>query len=296
MNFSSLKQTCTRTVHRSALVVKKHSPEILTGVGIVGLVGTAVLASKATLKLDVIVDDIQFNLEKIQETEANEDISTYGPKEALHDKTVTYTRGVISIGKLYGPALSLGLASIGCILAAHGIMKKRNVALAAAYKASEEAFNKYRERVVEAIGADQESDVFKGIREEETVDESGKKKVVRVQDGQASIYRQLWDETRPTWNKDRMYNKQFLLCQQNMANDLLRTRGHLFLNEVHDMLGIERTPIGQMAGWVMGKGGDEFVDFGLDSFESPEAAAFLDGTEPAIWLDFNVDGNVMDLI
>lgn len=295
MNFSSLKQVCTRTTHRSALLVKKHSPEILTGVGIVGLVGTAVLASKATLKLDVIVDDLQFNLEKITEFHANPDF-VYSDKEALHDKTVVYTRTVVDISKLYAPAVTLGLASIGCILGAHGIMKKRNAALAVAYKATEEAFNKYRERVIEAIGTEQELDVFKGIREEEVTDENGKKTVVRVQEGQASIYRQLWDETRPTWNKDRMYNKQFLLCQQNMANDMLRSRGHLFLNEVHKMLGIEVTQIGQMAGWVMGHGGDEFVDFGLDSFESPEALAFLEGTEPAIWLDFNVDGNVLELI
>lgn len=295
MNFSSLKQVCTRTTHRSALLVKKHSPEILTGVGIVGLVGTAVLASKATLKLDVIVDDLQFNLEQIQNVRATQG-DRYDDKAALHDKTVVYTRTVVDISKLYAPAVTLGLASIGCILGAHGIMKKRNAALAVAYKATEEAFNKYRERVIEAIGTEQELDVFKGIREEEVTDENGKKTVVRVQEGQASIYRQLWDETRPTWNKDRMYNKQFLLCQQNMANDMLRSRGHLFLNEVHKMLGIEVTQIGQMAGWVMGHGGDEFVDFGLDSFESPEALAFLEGTEPAIWLDFNVDGNVLELI
>ena len=295
MNFSSLKQVCTRTTHRSALLVKKHSPEILTGVGIVGLVGTAVLASKATLKLDVIVDDLQFNLEQIQNVRVSQG-DRYDDKAALHDKTVVYTRTVVDISKLYAPAVTLGLASIGCILGAHGIMKKRNAALAVAYKATEEAFNKYRERVIEAIGTEQELDVFKGIREEEVTDENGKKTVVRVQEGQASIYRQLWDETRPTWNKDRMYNKQFLLCQQNMANDMLRSRGHLFLNEVHKMLGIEVTQIGQMAGWVMGHGGDEFVDFGLDSFESPEALAFLEGTEPAIWLDFNVDGNVLELI
>lgn len=295
MNFSSLKQVCTRTTHRSALLVKKHSPEILTGVGIVGLVGTAVLASKATLKLDVIVDDLQFNLEQIQNVRATQG-DRYDDKAALQDKTIVYTRTVVGISKLYAPAVTLGLASIGCILGAHGIMKKRNAALAVAYKATEEAFNKYRERVIEAIGTEQELDVFKGIREEEVTDENGKKTVVRVQEGQASIYRQLWDETRPTWNKDRMYNKQFLLCQQNMANDMLRSRGHLFLNEVHKMLGIEVTQIGQMAGWVMGHGGDEFVDFGLESFESPEALAFLEGTEPAIWLDFNVDGNVLELI
>jgi len=172
-------------------------------------------------------------------------------------------------------------------------MKKRNAALAAAYKGMEEAFNKYRARVEEAVGEEQERDIFNGVREEEVVDENGKKKVVKVTEGPASMYSFIFDETRPTWNKDRHINKMFIQCQQNIANDLLRTRGHLFLNDVFDMLGFERTAMGQQVGWMMGKGGDECVDFGLDLWENPNAQAFLDGDEPGVWLNFNVDGNIL---
>lgn len=294
-NLSSLKNNIVRGAHRSSLIVKKHSPEILTGLGVVGIVGTAVLASKATLKLPDVITEHEHQMSNIQATLDNPNIDAYDKDAALHDKTVTFTRTSVAIAKLYAPALTAGLATTTCFMAAHGIMKKRNVALAAAYKATEEAFNKYRERVIEAVGAEQERDIFMGVREEEVTDENGKKTIVRVTDGPASPYSFLFDETRPSWNKDRHYNKMFLLCQQNMATDLLRTRGHLFLNEVLDMLSIERTPAGQQVGWLMGNG-DDFVDFGLDSFESPEAAAFMSGEEPALWLNFNVDGSIMDMI
>lgn len=294
-NLSALKTSLTRTTHRSALILKKHSPEILSGLGVVGIVGTAVLASKATLKLGDVMEDHEVQMSVIKNTLDGGQFEAYDEKAALHDKTVVYTRTSVAIAKLYAPAMTAGVATATCFLAAHGIMKKRNVALAAAYKATEEAFNKYRERVVEAVGADQELDIFKGVREEEVVDSEGNKTIVRVTDGPASPYSFIFDETRSSWNKDRHYNRNFLVCQQNMATDLLRTRGHIFLNEVLDMLGIERTAIGQQVGWVMGNG-DDFVDFGLDSFESPEAAAFMAGEEPALWLNFNVDGYILEMI
>lgn len=295
-NLASLKTAFTRSTSRSALILKKHSPEILTGLGVVGIVGTAVLASKATLKLSDVMDEHEDNLHKIDFAQQNaEKYVDYTTDDVLRDKTIVYTRTSVAIAKLYAPAMTAGVATATCFLAAHGIMKKRNVAIAAAYKATEEAFNKYRERVIEAVGADQERDIFNGVREEEIVNEDGSKSIVRVTDGPASPYSFIFDETRSSWNKDRHYNRNFLVCQQNIATDLLRTRGHIFLNEVLDMLGIERTAVGQQVGWVLGNG-DDFVDFGLDSFESPEAAAFMAGDEPALWLNFNVDGYVLDLI
>lgn len=273
-NLSSLKNTVVRSAHRSSLVLKKHSPEILTGMGVVGIVGTAVLASKATLKLSDVIDKHENDMGTINyHVENNEH---YDEKAALHDRTVVYTRTSVAVAKLYAPAMTMGVATAACFLGAHGIMKKRNVALAAAYKATEEAFNKYRERVMEAVGTEQELDIFNGVREEEVVGEDGKKKIVQVVDGPASPYSFIFDETRSEWRKDPQYNQVFLKCQQNMATDLLRTRGHLFLNEVLDMLGIERTPAGQQVGWLMGNG-DDFVDFGLDYFESDDAKAFLAG-------------------
>ena len=91
----------------------------------------------------------------------------------------------------------------------------------------------------------------------------------------------------------------FLFKQQNYANDTLKARGYLFLNEVYDMLGIPRTKAGQVVGWIYDEKhpiGDNFVDFGIVDVNNERSRAFMNGYERSIILDFNVDGNILDLI
>jgi hypothetical protein len=110
-----------------------------------------------------------------------------------------------------------------------------------------------------------------------------------------SIYGRFFDEFSTEYKKDADYNRVFLQAQQQMANNLLQSRGHLFLNEVYDALGFERTPGGSIVGWVIRKDGlrDNFVDFGL---LKPGNERFINGGERAVFLDFNVDGIIYDKI
>lgn len=108
-----------------------------------------------------------------------------------------------------------------------------------------------------------------------------------------SPYARFFDEASANWVKDPEINHIFVQCQQNFANNLLIARGHLFLNEVYDMLGIDRSSAGQVVGWVISGDGDNFVDFGM--FEA-HSARFVNGYERSILLDFNVDGVVVDKI
>ena len=84
--------------------------------------------------------------------------------------------------------------------------------------------------------------------------------------------------------------------QQTFFNDLLLSRGHLFLNEVYDQIGIDRTKAGQVVGWVVSKDGDNFVDFGLFDGSTQEKRMFVNGHENSVLLDFNVDGVIYDKI
>jgi hypothetical protein len=89
--------------------------------------------------------------------------------------------------------------------------------------------------------------------------------------------------------------------QQNFANDRLRAKGHLLLNDVYDSLGLPRTAAGCVVGWVKGgngqtTAGDGYVDFGLFDPETQEIRDFFRGDNGALWLDFNVDGEVYKLI
>lgn len=297
-NFENIKPTLTRTFGRTSLQVQKYSPEILTTVGVIGVVAAGVMASRATLKLSPILEEKNTNLKHIKELRERPDADEVYPKgKANEDTAKTYYNTAVGMLRLYGPSVTLGLASIACIVGAQGIMKKRNVALVAAYKTVESAFSEYRERIKEELGEEVELDLFRNRVEEEVTDEeTGEKKKVIREHPEHSPYAKVFGELSNVWQNNADYNLTFLRGQETYFNELLHARGHVFLNEVYDVLDIPRTQAGQMVGWVRGNG-DDFIDFGIyDDINNPQKAAFINGLESGILLDFNVDGPIMDLI
>lgn len=289
--------------------VQKHSPEILAGVGVVGTVASAVMACKATLKLNDILDDCKETRDKIKAVEADPKYQNeYTPEDAKKDLTVNYTQTAVKIAKLYAPAVILGSASLGCLLASNDILRKRNAALSAAYMTVDKSFKEYRSRVAERFGEEVEKEIRYNIKAQEietiVANEDGSETVVmeeaKVMDPNLySDYARFFDEANPNWQNDPEYNLMFLKSQQQYANDLLKSRGRLFLNEVYDMLGIDRSKAGQVVGWTYNPKnptGDNFVDFGIYDMSKERVRAFVNGYETNILLDFNVDGNVWDLM
>lgn len=296
MNLASLKSVGTRSVGRGLLTVRKFSPEILTAVGIVGVVGAAVLASRATLKLEKEVTDLRLNVEAVKE--AHEETLKEGEKtkEYSRDMTVVYTRSTLDIAKLYTPAVTVGIASIACLVGAHGIMRRRNVALAAALTAVEKSFGEYRKRVHERFGEEVEREVFYDVKEIDVVGEDGKTtKVKTINANATSPYAKFFDELNPNYTKTPEYNQNFLRVQQTYANDRLQADGHLFLNDVYTALGLPITQAGQVVGWKLGLG-DDYVDFGILNPNREMNWEFVNGYEAAILLDFNVDGEILGYI
>lgn len=298
MNIAVIKKVVPQVLGRGTLYIRKFSPEILTGVGIVGVIATTVLASKATLKLEPIVERVNEDVATAKHFHQDGMDGTYTDYQFAKDKTRAYTTAVFEVAKLYGPAITLGVASVSCIVGGHGIMRKRNVAMAAAYKAVESSFTEYRKRVAEEHGADKDLEYSRGIRHEEVTDEKGKKTVVTTVDPNGfSKYAKFFDEGNINWQSTPEFNLFFLRCQQDYANDMLQARGYVFLNDVYKSLGIELTSAGQVVGWVMRKGGhDNFVDFGIYNANNEKAREFVNGQEASILLDFNVDGVIYDLI
>lgn len=293
MRFEIVK-TFTKIAGRTGLKLQKHSPEILMAAGITGIIMSTVMACHATTKLDEVmeehedaVDDIKSDAWLLENDDRKELAKIYA------------TTG-LKIVKLYGPAVTLQIASIGCVLGAHGILKKRNVALMAAYKAVEQSFNDYRQRVIEEFGEEKDYDLKHGIQHEKVkVDEDGKKvtKTLNKADpNNISQYARFFDAASKEWQGIPEYDLMFLKSQQNYMNDLLHARGHVFLNEVYDALGLERSRAGAVVGWILTKDGDNFVDFGIFDGDRPRTRAFVNGTEENILLDFNVDGVIYDLI
>lgn len=269
----------TRNFGRQLLRVQKNSPRTLFIAGIAGSVISTVLACRATLKLEATL------------TSFNEDIADAKPGK---DMVYTYIKGSTEIAKLYAPAALVGSLSIGALTGSHVTLSRRNAGLTTAYVALQRAYDEYREKIVQELGPDKEREVALGLdRQEIKID--GKVEAALTGDPNIySPYARIFDESNRLYEKYPEMNKIFIQCQQNHANDILQARGHIFLNEVYDMLGFEHSSAGSVVGWVISKdNGDNFVDFGLYEDSS---VRFINGSERSVILDFNVDGVIYHLI
>lgn len=326
MTKKALVAGVTKTLSRAKLKIQKHSPEILVVTGVVGFVASAVMACKATTRAHEILEDTRVAVDKIHDCQerfsepveyVNEDGTTeiveYTDEERKKDLAITYTKAGFRFAKLYGPSVLLGVASIGCVLMSHNILNKRNLALAAAYATVDKRFKEYQGRVLDRFGEKIERELRYGIasktieevvKDEETGEETIVEKTVEVMEKPlGSPYAFLWDEvTAPDYcEKNAEFNFMFLRAEQNYANDYLRSHGHLFLNDVLKRLGLEPTAAGQVVGWVYDPEnpehkGNNYVDFGIYDMTRESTRYFVEGNERAVLLDFNVDGNIWELM
>lgn len=302
--------TISRSAHRMAFKLQKHSPEILVVAGVIGAVASAVMACKATTKLSDILDDSRDKIDSIHDVIENPDKvnEEYTQDDGNKDLAIVYTQTALKIAKVYAPAVILGGLSITAILTSNNILRKRNIALAAAYTAVDKSFKEYRGRVVERFGKELDKELRYNIKakevEETVTDEKGNEKTVKktvdvVDPNAISEFAKFFDDGCIGWTKDPELNMIFLRQQEAVATKRLEDRGHLFLNEVYDMLGLPRTRAGQIVGWIYDKKnpiGDNYVDFGIYDTSKEANRNFVNGYERTILLDFNVDGNILDLM
>lgn len=302
--------TISRSAHRMAFKLQKHSPEILVVAGVIGAVASAVMACKATTKLSDILDDSRDRIDSIHDVIENPDKvnEEYTQDDGNKDLAIVYTQTALKVAKVYAPAVILGGLSITAILTSNNILRKRNIALAAAYTAVDKSFKEYRGRVVERFGKELDKELRYNIKakevEETVTDEKGNEKTVKktvdvVDPNAISEFAKFFDDGCIGWTKDPELNMIFLRQQEAAATKRLEDRGHLFLNEVYDMLGIPHTRAGQIVGWIYDKKnpiGDNYVDFGIYDTSKEANRNFVNGYERTILLDFNVDGNILDLM
>ena len=311
MKKEELMLTMKRTLGRANLTLRKYSPEILVAGGIVGTVVTTVMACKATTKLDNVLAEHEEKIKKTKEyvEENGFDDKVYSEKDYKNDLTILYTKSAVSVLRLYAPSIALGALSITAILAGHNILRKRNVAIAAAYATIEQGFKDYRGRVVERFGEEVDHELRYNIRHdeiEETVkdEKTGKEKKVKktvdvIDPNSLSDYCRWFNDTCPAWSNDPEFNLMFLRDQQRYMNDLLKTRGHVYLNEVYDALGFPRTKEGQIIGWLYDENDPtlhNYIDFGIYDHMNANSEDFVNGYTRDILLDFNPDGNILSLM
>jgi hypothetical protein len=275
MNISPALQ---RTFSRSVLQLQKYSPQILTAVGIAGLVTAGVLAARNTLKLESTLDEARDRLDVVKSDE--------NATQADLNKAVA--KNIFNLAKLYSIPVTLGAASIVTILVGHNILHKRNIALIGAYKGLEQAFAEYRKRVVEEHGEEADAKYRYGLREETIVGEDGKKVKSVTRDDTQGNYVHSFGPENDNWSGRHNDNLFFVTRFERIFNDRLQVKGHVFLNDVLRALGLPDTKAGAVTGWVYEKGtGDDYIDFGIKDQQASNGY---------ILLDFNVDGVILDLI
>lgn len=308
-----LQNVICNTAKLSVDILKNNKEKILLGTGLATGLGTVILASKGTLKAKDIVEE-----HKKREL----DICTECTNEEFKQETVkNYVKTGTELVKVYAPAVVMGATSTCCILAQHQMMNNKVVKLeetvasvTAAYIAVDSAFKKYRKRVIDKYGTEEDR-YFRFGEKQDTIEvtemnEKGKskttkEKITSVDDLDPSDYAKFFDATSAEfifqdpehYKADWDANIRFLNIQQSYANVKLEKQGYLFLNDVYDMLGIKPTKAGQVVGWIFDpedKTIDSRVNFGI--FNPINHRTINGYEEECILLDFNVDGVIIDRI
>lgn len=297
-----LSEEVSRKIGMTGLKLRAASPELLVGVGIAGVIVSAAIACKATLKAEAVMKETKETLDKIEECKETVDSEKYSEADYKKDLRLVYLQTCVKMAKIYAPAAIIGVMSITCILAGHDILKKRNIAINAAYSAAAKSFSDYSERVREELGEDADRRFRYNIKKKETevteINENGEEVTVKKEadtsdyDGRSGTARWM-DDCKNVDGKDLEYKLWKIKCYETTCNQLLRSRGYLFLNEVYEALGLPITSDGQILGWIYNDrcpNGDNYVDFGLQE-------VMRDGdSETSYLLDFNIDGNILNEI
>ena len=286
----------------TAAKLSVKAPQILFAGGVAGMIGTTVLASRATLKLGDALDEHKRLIDLVGEASDLPE-EKYSSQDAQRDKIVIYSRTVIKICKLYGPAVLVGAASIAALAGSHHILTERVAGVTAAFTALDQGFKRYRARVVEDRGPEKDFEYLHGVEKvtvEKVDPESGKAKKTQEKKATASVspYARIFGYDNVNHHERPEINITFLRGIQRMANDKLQAQGYLFLSDVYKDLGFPDNKAARVVGWLWepkpGEG-DGFVDLGLfsksDDFVVHE---YLIGQNGEIWLDFNVDGVILD--
>ncbi len=306
MKLNMMMPALRTAVKRAQLFAMQHAPELLAAGGAAVTVAGGVLACKATTHLPEVKAKAAEPLETIRQWREDPSLDpNYTDTQANAMTAKIYMVLAVDLIKLYAPAVLLAGCGIGAMLGGNYILRKRNLALAAAYTAIDASYKQYRARVVEKYGTDADRELRLGKKTEavttEYTDENG---VTGTKTENADLPQPVKDpylfwfgEGNRNWQKSPEYTEMFLTMQQQWATDKLRGDGWLCLNDVLYALGMERVAYGQEVGWVHDKHGegDDFVDFGIYK-DGDNYRAFENRQQPGIWLDFNVQGSITSLI
>ena len=302
-------------VKTAGFALQKASPKIMLATGVVGMIGTCVMASKATLKVDTILDESKKKVDTIhmiaedeEWRKANPEVAEkYTEKDKDKDLIIVYAKTALELVKLYGPAILVGGASLALIICSHCILQGRLLAAGAGLAALGQTFNMYKNEVRERYGEEVERDISLGMHDEkfETVhiDESGKEKKTKIvtkvvsEDKIASPFTLIFDERNPNYCKgDPRTSVENIISTDAFLTEKLQRQGFVFWNEIRSSYGYKPVPLGQTFGNIYDPKDPNRccnVDSGIRK-DNPEVRDFLAGRTKQLVLNFRIDGDILD--
>lgn len=260
------KPNVTKLLNTAKHVMKKRSPEILTGIGIAGMVTTVVLAVKATPKAMELIEEEK----KFKEKEAHEG-GIFSKEDEGYAFNLTPIETVKAAWKPYIPAAVTGVASVACLIGANSVHVRRNAALATAYQLSTTALADYREKVVETIGEKKETTIRDKVAKKQ-IEENPPETSTIIMTGKGNTL--IYDSHSDRYFRsdiDKIRNA-VLTLNEKMING---SEMFVSLNDFYDEIGLKHTDTGDMIGWRIDRG----------KIDIRYSAQLTDDNEPCIVLD-----------
>ena len=285
--------------------ISKHAPTILSVTASAGVVATGYLAWKAGTRFEDVEGrdwDRRKECLKNADTIPDEDV----PKIERKNRILF----ILDTVRTVAPAAIVGAATITMIYFSNSISKKRLAAMGAAYATLQTAFDGYKRTMVEALGKESVEKILKpklpnvGKSAEEILSSDNKSDAANVSDAVVNSLKALSpyariiaEESSTCWDPNEDYTSQNLAAVQLWANRRLERKGHLFLNEIFDQLGLSRTREGAVVGWLKNGEGDGYVSFGdFDASIYRVPSDDYTRVDSNFIVDFNVDGVIWDRI
>lgn len=285
--------------------ISKHAPTILSVTASAGVIATGYLAWKAGTRFEDVEGrdwDRRKECLKNADTIPDEDV----PKIERKNRILF----ILDTVRTVAPAAIVGAATITMIYFSNSISKKRLAAMGAAYATLQTAFDGYKRTMVEALGKESVEKILKpklpnvGKSAEEILSSDNKSDAANVADAVVNSLKALSpyariiaEESSTCWDPNEDYTSQNLAAVQLWANRRLERKGHLFLNEVFDQLGLSRTREGAVVGWLKNGEGDNYVSFGdFDASIYRVPSDDYTRVDSNFIVDFNVDGVIWDRI
>lgn len=312
---SEFKENVTRFFGNAVFALKQHSPEILLVAGIGGAIVGTVMACRATLKVNDILDDAKQEIDEIHNREivyVDDTNVTAVSTNTQQELTKAYVKTGWRLVKLYAGPVILMTASLASIVGSTDIYKQRSLNAASAFMAISESMKDMEKRIEEKYGPEEARALKYGIEEktvqEEITDENGEiktvEKVEKTINSKYNPYVRIFKEGCKGWDSDPDMTLSYLKCTRETFSKLLRAHGHIMLNDVLAELGFPTTREGQSLGWYFdpknpkyqGKRVEELISFGIENVGDGGESNFASGKCPFLILEFDCDGDIVDKV